>query len=199
MYSALGNDFPYNRGHVFEKRLCFQKSKAERMHKVVHRHKYNEQILSVIFGIQNEDKLFQSQEPNCVPTHTHTHTHTHTALNSLLKTHTGIQYEHKGILQLTNSPQVNPKCLFYQQWPPVMILAPETGLKRTAVIWFHNMQQAHTHSLSHKHTFTPTKFLSLLDSAQPLSMVTNAATVLYCFVIKWRRGVKTPNRLADMT
>ena len=82
----------------------------------------------------------------------HTHTHTHTALNSLLKTHTGIQYEHKGILQLTNGPQVNPKCLFYQQWPPVMILAPETGLKRTAVIWFHNMQQAHTHALSLTHT-----------------------------------------------
>lgn len=59
-------------GHVFEKRLCFQRSKAERIYKVVHRHEYNEQILSVIFGIQNEDKLFQSPEPNCVPTHTHT-------------------------------------------------------------------------------------------------------------------------------
>lgn len=26
----------------------------------------NEQILALIFGIQNEDKLFQSQESNCV-------------------------------------------------------------------------------------------------------------------------------------
>lgn len=76
MYSALGNDFfsHVTEGHVFEKRLCFEKSKAERICEVVHGHENNEQILAVIFGIQNEDKLFQSLEPNCVLTDTHTHT-----------------------------------------------------------------------------------------------------------------------------
>jgi len=69
--------FRITEGHVFEKRLCFEKQSRENC-KGMHRHEYNEQILAVIFGIQNEDKLFQSQGPNCVSTHTHTHTHIHT-------------------------------------------------------------------------------------------------------------------------
>lgn len=56
----------------------FSERKGERIYKDVHRHEYNEQILDVIFGIQNEDKLFQSPEPNRVSTHTDTHKHTPT-------------------------------------------------------------------------------------------------------------------------
>lgn len=64
-----------------------------------------------------------------------------------------------------------------------MILAPETRLRRTAGIWFRNMQ----------HTQMPSSPPAVLS--QPLSMMTNAATVLCCSVIKQSLGVKTPNRL----
>lgn len=149
IYSALGNDFLYNRGTCFWKTIVFSEEQSRKNLQICAQTRVQWTNMAVIFGIQNEDKLFQSLEPNCVSKHTHAHKHTHTLHPTPwihYKSHADIQYEHKGILQLTNGPQVNPKSLFHEQWPPMIILAPETRLKGTAVIWFHNMQHTHTHT-----------------------------------------------------
>lgn len=126
--------------HVFEKWLCFQKSKAERIFKGVRRcimEKYYRWYL----GFKMKTNYSNLWSPIVSE---HIHMHTLYALNSFLKSYTSVQYEHKGSIQLTNGSQVNPKGLFYQQWPLMVILAPEMWLKRSEVICFHNIQCTHT-------------------------------------------------------
>ena len=65
--------------HIREGRVFEKKNKDCVLRRAKHREfakacKFNEQILAMIFWIQNEDKLVQSHEPNCVSTHTQTHT-----------------------------------------------------------------------------------------------------------------------------
>lgn len=114
-----------------------------------------------------------------------TYIHTRYALNSFLKSCTSIQYEHKGSLQLTNGSQVYPKGLFLS----TMATNDDTGTWDVAETKCGNLVSQYA-----AHTQRHAKLSSLLYSAPSVSMKTNAATVLCCSVIKWRRGVKTPNR-----